>query len=83
MAINSDHITGFAVGVGVSAVGFYMYKKNQSRVDEWLRAQGIQVGGSASREVSSMSLEELVAEKERLEDVIAEREYAEKSEPAA
>ena len=27
--ITSDHVTGFVVGLGVSALGFYLYKKNQ------------------------------------------------------
>ena len=41
MAINSQHVTGFAIGIGVSALGFYMYKKNQSKVDQFLRDRGI------------------------------------------
>ncbi|MDT3427046.1 hypothetical protein J2Z22_002580 [Paenibacillus forsythiae] len=28
-AINNDHIKGALVGVGVCAVGYYIYKKNQ------------------------------------------------------
>ena len=76
MAINTDHITGFAVGIGAAAVGFYAYKKNQSRVDGWLRQQGINVPAAAAAESGSMTLEELVLEKERLEDLIAEREVA-------
>ena len=43
MGINTDHVTGLAVGLGAAALGFYLYKKNQNRVDEWLRAQGINV----------------------------------------
>jgi hypothetical protein len=76
MAINSDHLTGFAVGVGVAAVGFYMYKKNQRQVDAWLREQGIEVATPGTVDATSMSFEELVAEKEHLEDLIAEREMA-------
>ena len=78
MAINSDHMTGFAVGVGVAAVGFYVYKKNQHKVDAWLRQQGIQVPAGAGADAESMNIEELVTEKERLEDLIAERELAAK-----
>jgi len=76
MAINSNHVTGFAVGLGVAAVGFYIYKKNQAKVDEWLRSQGISVPGSPGVDAGGMSLEDLVREKERLEDLIAEREIA-------
>ena len=28
-AINKDHLKGAAVGVGVCAVGYYIYKKNK------------------------------------------------------
>jgi len=76
MALTSQHITGFAVGLGVAAVGFYMYKQNESEVDEWLRRQGINLPSAAIKDYSAFSLEELVLEKERLEDMIAERELA-------
>lgn len=74
MAINSDQVTGFVVGLGAAALGFYVYKQNQQQVDEWLRQQGIQMPSSGGTDEKSMSLEELMREKERLEDIIAERE---------
>lgn len=74
MAINSDHVTGFAVGVGAAALGFYLYKKNQHQVDAWLEQQGIQVPKESGKNPSAMTLEELMREKERFEDLIAERE---------
>ena len=76
MAITSDHLVGLAVGLGTAAACYYLYKKNQSRVDEWLRQQGINLPTSPSKDFSAMNLEELVHEKERLEDLIAEREMA-------
>jgi hypothetical protein len=76
MAVSSDHITGFAVGLGAAALGFYLYKNNQSQVDQYLRKYGIEVPSGGSVDAENMSLEELVAEKEKLEDLIAEREYA-------
>ena len=76
MAINAGHMTGFAAGLGAAAVSFYVYKKNQARVDDWLRQQGINVPASSAKDPAAMSLEELVREKEHLEDVIAEREIA-------
>jgi hypothetical protein len=82
MAINTDHITGFAVGIGTAAVGFYLYKKNQSRVDSWLRQQGVNVPATTGKDAAQMTLEELVMEKERLEDIIAEREMAAAGPPA-
>ena len=79
MGITRDHVTGFVVGLGASALGFYLYRKNQAHVDEWLRRQGINMASGGGKEPGRMSLEELVTDKERLEDLIAEREMAETS----
>jgi hypothetical protein len=84
MNVTSQHVTGFFVGVGAAAVGYYFYKNNQAKVDDFLRRQGIQIPERAMRDAATLSLEELVSEKERLEDLIAEREMAEKeTKPAA
>nr|VFJ55466.1 MAG: hypothetical protein BECKFW1821A_GA0114235_10544 [Candidatus Kentron sp. FW] len=77
MAINTDHVIGFAAGIGAAAVGFYLYKKNQHQVDGWLRAQGIHMPAGTHPDPATLSLEDLVREKERLEDIIAEREMTE------
>ena len=77
MAVSSDHVTGFAVGLGAAALGFYMYKKNQATVDAWLRQQGFHLPQSNGHDSGTMTLEELMREKERLEDIIAEREMTE------
>ena len=82
MSINTDHVTGLAVGLGAAALGLYLYKKNQRQVDEWLRSQGINLPQDNGKNAASMSLEELTREKERLEDLIAEREIASKEAPA-
>jgi hypothetical protein len=74
--ISSQHVTGFVVGLGVVAAGFYFYEKCQKRVDEWLRQQGIAVPANEGGDYTSMTLEDLVREKETIEDVIAEREHA-------
>ena len=81
MTITSDHVTGFVVGIGVASLGFYMYKKNEAQIDEWLRRQSINIPfpGFQAKDQSGMSLEDLLREKERLEDLIAEREMAAKS----
>ena len=84
MPVNSQHVTGFVIGLGVAAAGFYLYKKNQKQVDAWLERQGIHLpGGGATADLSAMSLEDLVRQKETLEDLIAEREYAGEQKPAA
>ncbi len=80
MNLNSQHITGFIVGIGVAGLGFYLYKKNQSQVDEFLRKQGIQLPVDSGKDFAAMDLEELVSEKEKLEDLIAEREITGKEE---
>jgi hypothetical protein len=83
MAINNNHLAGFVVGIGVAGLAFYAYKKNQAAVDDWLRQQGIQVPAAGATDPAALSLEELVTEKERLEDIIAEREMgAGEAEPA-
>ena len=81
MNITTEHVTGFVVGLGVASLGFYMYKKNEAQIDEWLRGQSINLPftGFQAKDQSGKSLEELLREKERLEDLIAEREMAEKS----
>jgi hypothetical protein len=82
MDINSNHVAGFAVGVGAAALGFYLYKQNQERIDHWLRQQGIQLPQGGAKADSEASLQDLIREKERLEDLIAERE-AQAAEQAA
>ena len=74
MTINSQHVTGFVCGLGAAALGLYLYKKNQSKVDKFLRSQGIKIAETPAKNYGVMTLEELVTEKERLEDLIAERE---------
>jgi hypothetical protein len=75
-ALTRDHVYGFIGGVGLSVLGFYLYKKNKASIDDFLRSRGIQVPASGGGASQSMSLEELVREKERLEDLIAEKELA-------
>ncbi len=72
--ITTKHVTGFVVGVGASALGFYVYKANQRKIDGFLRSQGINLPTPGGQDVASMTLQELVVEKEKLEDLIAERE---------
>ena len=81
MGFTSHHVTGFAAGLGLSGRGFYLYKKNQAMVDQFLSDHGIQVSSLLERDPQSMTLKELIKAKEDLEDMIAEREY-EQSEAA-
>ena len=72
--IKKEHLVGAAIGVGTVAVGYYLYKKNQNKIDDFLRKQGINVKSSNQTNYENMSLEELVTVKENLEDLIAEKE---------
>lgn len=75
-SIKKEHLVGAAVGVGTVAVGYYLYKKNQSKVDSFLRKQGINIKTSSQAIYDNMALEDLVTTKEHLEDLIAEKELS-------
>lgn len=83
MAITANHLVGAAVGVGVAAAGFYLYKKNQDKVDQFLRDHGMNIPIRKGKPVATMSVEELAKLKEEIEDVLAEREAAAKAAAAA
>ena len=72
--ITKDHVVGAAVGVGVTVLGYYLYKKNKSKVDAFLRSQGINVKSCDSINYEEMSVEALTETKEHIEDILAERE---------
>lgn len=72
--INKDYVTGFVVGVGVAATGYYLYMKNKDSVDEFLSNYGIQMPTTEAGSLNEFTLEELVLKKESLEDIIAEKE---------
>ena len=78
MASTSEHLVGAAVGVGVAAVGFYLYQKNQDKINEFLRSHGLDIPVSDKQPIESMNIEDLATLKERIEDLIAERELAAK-----
>ena len=80
MAIRVEHLTGFAIGIGVSAAAFYVYKKNQTKVNAFLGEHGINITSVFEKDVKAMTLKELILAKEELEDLIAEKEHAEKEE---
>lgn len=73
-SINKDYVTGFVVGVGVAATGYYLYMKNKDSVDEFLSNYGIQMPTTEAGNLNEFTLEELVLKKESLEDIIAEKE---------
>ena len=72
--VKKEHLIGAVAGVGAVAVTYYLYKKNQNKIDDFLRKQGINVKSSNQTNYENMSLEEIVTVKENLEDLIAEKE---------
>ena len=78
MAITTEHLVGAAVGIGAAAVGFYLYQKNQDKINEFLRTHGLDIPVSDRQPLESMNIEDLATLKERIEDLIAERELAAK-----
>lgn len=72
--VTKDHVTGFVVGLGVAAAGYYLYMKNKDKVDAFLAGYGIKVLEAPVENESESTLEELMLKKERLEDLIAEKE---------
>ena len=69
---------GILIGVGISAVGFYAYKKNEDKVDNFLRRHGMDIKPHGT-DYEAMSVEELMRTKESIEDLIAEKEMQEQS----
>ncbi len=67
-------VKGAIIGVGISAVAFYAYKRNEDKVDDFLRSHGVPIKQAKAKDYSDMTLEELMQVKEDVEDIIAERE---------
>lgn len=72
--ITKAHVVGAAVGIGVTVAGYYLYKKNKTKVDAFLRNQGINIKSCDSVNYEDMSVEALIETKEHIEDILAERE---------
>lgn len=71
MALNKDFLVGFLSGTVVGAVGYRLYEQNGGQLQRLIQPQG-----AFNQTMSSYqpSMEELVAQKERLEDMIAEKQ---------
>ena len=66
----SPMVKGVLIGVGVSAVGFYAYKHNEEKVDNFMRRHGMNVKTPAAG-FETMSVEDLLRTKETFEDLIS------------
>ena len=78
MVTGNDLVKGILIGVGVSTVGFYLYKKNEEKVDSFQRDRGLDIKPRGTN-YETMSVEELMRTKETIEDLIAEKEMQEQS----
>lgn len=74
----NQFLLGANTGVAVTASGLYLYQRNHEQIGAFLHSQGIDVPTSTLEDFSQMEMEELVATKERIEDIIAEMEFAQK-----
>lgn len=70
MVITRDFLIGFAVGVATGVVGYRLYEQNSGQLQRLVKPEADQNSGTSAVEPE---LEELVAQKERLEDLIAEK----------
>lgn len=74
--LNNQLVKGIAIGIGIGVVGFYAYKKNEDKVNSFLKQKGIDVPTTSGKDLYSMSLEELMETKETIEDIIAEKDLS-------
>jgi len=63
-AITKNHLVGAAVGVGVAAVAFYLYKKNQAKVVEGLTEMKEHIEDLIAEKSAAESVEEVIVEAE-------------------
>jgi hypothetical protein len=70
-----DFWMGFVTGTVVGAVGYRLIEQNNGQLQRLLQMQPMGAMGAAMG--SQPSLEELISQKERLEDLIAEKNLRE------
>ena len=73
MAFNKDFLMGFLSGTVVGAVGYRVYEQNNGQLKNLIQ-QAPQFGVSQLQ--AEPTVEDLVLQKERLEDLIAEKQVA-------
>jgi hypothetical protein len=71
--LTRDFWTGFITGTIVGAVGYRLIEQNNGQLQRLLQMPPMGAAAIGSTSGSEPSLEELVSQKERLEDLIAER----------
>ncbi|QHE51556.1 hypothetical protein [Pontibacillus sp. HMF3514] len=85
MAFNQDFLMGFVSGTVVGAVGYRLYEQNGAQLSSLVQSSPLNMGMGTSpysqQETGTQhsyepSIEELVAQKEKLDDLIAEKKLA-------
>ncbi len=72
MAFNQDFLMGFVSGAVVGAVGYRLYEQNSGQLGRLIQPTGGAMPFKQNSNSYRPSVEELMAQKERLEDLIAE-----------
>lgn len=71
---NKDFLMGFVSGTVVGAVGYRLYEQNGGQLQNLIQAAP--QGNFSSNQGAEPTVEDLVAQKERLEDLIAEKQMS-------
>lgn len=71
MPLNKDFLMGFVSGTVVGAVGYRLYEQNSGQLQNLIQ-QAPQLNFLPNK--AEPTIEELVSQKERLEDLIAEKQ---------
>jgi hypothetical protein len=71
MAFNRDFLMGFVSGTVVGAVGYRLYEQNNGQLKSLVQNNLPSLSIQAPR--ADLTLEDLVSQKERLDDLIAEK----------
>lgn len=71
MAFNRDFLMGFLSGTVVGAVGYRLYEQNSGQLKSLVQNNVPTI--SFQSPSGELTVEELVSQKERLEDLIAEK----------
>lgn len=75
MALNKDFLMGFVSGTVVGAVGYRLYEQNGGELKNLIQQAPQFAGfGETGSAQSEPTVEELMEQKERLEDLIAEQQ---------
>ncbi|MBN8211148.1 hypothetical protein JI666_20730 [Bacillus sp. NTK071] len=76
MVMNKDFLMGFVSGTVVGAVGYRIYEQNQGQLSQLIQnpvSNGMQSLQQAFPQKQELTVEDLILQKERLEDMIAEK----------